>query len=126
MAKLAYYLGAYQNYRIMIGVILALTGMLVAVLCIVYYDKLSWDSEPDDDDMVWLKRVIKTSVVLFIFNLLAVVYTPTILSMEEMIIEKAARIETNTKSNDELRLYFNNIIGHGHNEEKEKDKNETN
>lgn len=122
MAKLAYILGAYQNYRIMIAVILALTGMLVAVLCIVYYDKLSWDSEPDDDDMVWLKRVIKTSAVLFIFNLLAVVYTPTILSMEEMIIEKAARIETNTKSNDELRLYFNNIIGH--NEEKEKDKNE--
>ena len=124
MAKLAYILGAYQNYRIMVCGLLVLAGILVMFLTIVYYDKLYLNVDTDDDDMVWLKRVIKTSAVVFIFNLLAVVYTPTTLSMEEMIIEKAARIETNTKSNDELRLYFDNIIRH--NEKTEEDKNETN
>lgn len=124
MAKLAYILGAYQNYRVMITVIMVLSGILTAVLGIIHFSELDWGTDEDEPGMVWLKRAVKISALLFIFNLLSVVYTPTTLCMEEMIIEKAAKLETNTKSNDELRLYFNNIIGH--NDEKEEDKNETN
>ena len=120
MAKLAYILGAYQNYRVMVIVLMMLAGMFTLIFCAVRYGNLECGYEEDDPEMIWLKRVIKISALLFVFNLLSVVYTPTTLSMEEMIIEKAAKMETNTKSNDELRLYFNNIIGHNEEEEDKK------
>ena len=120
MAKLAYILGAYQNYRVMVIALMTFGIILTPILCLVRYSELDWGGKEDDPEMIWLKLMIKISAVLLIVNLFAVVYTPTTLSMEEIIIEKAEKIEGNTKSNDELRSYFNNIIGHE--EEKEEKK----